>query len=1459
MDFIKKQFSLFIMFTMMFVSACLPVQKETQCGNNEAFNATQRKCVPVIGSASTNTVFIKSKTPTNSYTLTLGDNPVEHSVSVSDVYNFGYSTQWNLRFTSSVSSVYNFSSDAVSTNTLTYNFLPPTASTPNLAGSYVIECVVLDQDGGTQLDSVSWTVQVGAQATPQLVNPSPASSAVTFPSNDTSETFTMDIQNDDSQTGIYTWYVNSIAVSGPTTFLGSPNPFPLTYTLDPANDLGSGIHTVELIITQLTDPTVIYDTHIWIVNVVDPDLPTISSASPAFSNTLINIDGVDYASFGYLDQSYTTLNSLSPAGLCVTVDDYDKDGDGTSDLDYSMDINGQIIASSLDYGSNQVCVTSALVAQNLVSDQVGESRTVTFKTFKKGTSTLVEQKQWALSVLPKNSTPKISARDDGTHTLDCVGLTDEALNVTGCELTQSVDANGDGDYTVGADDTDNTARVVINVKDFETYSVGASTTHGEDNIEVIFQIKKSTESSYQDLDGTSALSVNDCYQESGTAKTAGSATPSSGYDTVYVCEVGVNAFNTTTNEPIEAGTYNLKAFVRDAGSSFAPGNIQESNQVSWTIAVEEVRTDATVQTQVTTTSQINSYVEVSDATCTVSGAVLDTSTATVSENDYIKVHTIVKDNERDNLQISLRMTNGVSGGESFVVPLNDVTASYSVPAGESTGYVDIESCFKIPEWAVDGSAATSGTVNIIADIIEITDSLTVDNSTTDGTFTIVVNNDNPVPQFADSTDVTLSPSDSALTAGSDIIVFSGYPFEVDPPVYTDASVIDGDNVTWQWQYCIGTIAACAPNENYTSGNTNPNGSWVSISNANDTGNSSSENITWTPNPRIPAGTNVHLRICLGDDGGNPNDCSSASSGTFAGSFKVYQNIKAFPAQLDVAGYSGNELATWYDETNDTLYHATTSGTTIRVQKFQRSSTAGEKQIEEVHEIAFNSEEPAKTSDIPTQLSMSGIDGSSLYVAYKVTDQVTSAPQVRVRRIDISDDKLSFNYGGLFNGSGDSNDMVSSEPADGNTSLSTTGNADLIVSFAGHSGAVPADSITFNMADGTTAVVNYCAGSCVDNITAASDLQTQLLANNSIAEEFDISVSGTSVTIDGPANGDYSDFGGISVNIGQIVIDTANDRWYVPYAATSSLNLYFGGNASLDMTNFVASSQPVAGAGSVNQEVASAIDSSGNVIIGSKNSSGNLNVFRVDSSFSLVDNVSNVFTFTGSEEIYGISISSGLNDDVYIACINQNNVTGLEYLSAAVFDGGGIASYAATTTFSSSNYLAQPGIEEVKIVGHPSEDGIAILAITTNADHRATSASADGSGIPREAHLFRLINGDPVSFSSDPVLGAYNSSTTNLTSPALNENPTIDLNSTSLGSISVTPIFNFLVGHTDSTSTAGTEDSTEPVMWFSFHENNPGTGTRIIHGMYNIDAENMSTDASSVDDTQNGNFPSFVEN
>lgn len=1465
MKILGKNYSIFITLTMLFVSACLPVQKETQCGNNEAFNATQRKCVPVIGSASTNTVFVKTKTPVNSYTLTLGDNPVQHSVSVSDVYNFGYSTVWNIRFTSSVSSIFNFSSDGVANNVLTYSFLPPTEATPSLAGSYVIECVILDQNGGTQLDSVSWTVQVGAQATPTITNRTPNIPSISVFSTSTSEAFSADISNPDGQSGIYTWYVNDVAVTTPATFIGGST-IPTSITVDPLNDgLGEGLHTVELVVTQFSDPSVIFDSYTWVLNVVDPALATISSASPGFDNTLIAINGVSYSSNGYYDSSF---NSIFGTGICFTLDeaDADKDGDGNYDLDYSLLINGTNITGQLPYDTQTKCVTTALPALTLVSDQVGEARTVTLRTFKAGTSTVVEERQWAMTVIPKNSSPVISIRANSEHS-SCLGLVDEALSVTGCSVIQSADDDGDSSYnTASSDDVDNNFTIVINVKDFESYAVTPSSDpFGEDDMEVIFQIKKSTDASYQDLDGTSILSLDNCYQGTSTAKTAGSGTPSAGYDTTYICDFGVNAFNPVTQEPLEAGSYDLKAFVRDSGSIFAPSNIQESNQVTWSIEVTELQSQALIQAQANTGtgSTTASWVERADASCNGLGTEV-TETSSVDENDNIIVHTIVKDVERDNIQYSIRMENGVSGGDSFVVPLTDSSATYSAGA---QGYIDIESaCFSIPEWVVKGSDNLTKDINVFIDINEYTDAGFA--SSDSETLVIEVNNDNPIPVFGDASDVALSPASGSLTAGSDIIVYSGYPFEVDPPSYSDASSVDGAIVSWQWQYCIG---ACTSNLNYTAGNTNPVGSWVSISNANDVGSPGNENIIWTPNPRIAAGTNVNLRICLGDDGGNPSDCSAAA--TSPGSFKVYQNIKAFPAQVRADGYSVRELATWYDVTDDTLYQATTSGTQIRVAKFQRTTTPGSKVMEQIHEITFNSEIPTKTSDVPTQLSMTGINNGtngSLFISYKVTDQSTGAPQLRVRRIDISNDKLSFHYGGLYNN--DTEDLVSNLPVSA-TTFNVTGNAQLIVDFSGWGGSLPVTTESFDIittSDGSTAeTVQYCNPSCATVAAATASLTAAITGNANLNQELFVVDTGSTVEIYGPPRLDYADFGGISVNIGQIVINEGQERWYVPYAGTSSLNIYYSGQALSDMTTTVPSNQPVAGAGTVNQEVANAVDSAGNVIVASKGSSGNLDVYRVNgTSFALNGSASNVFTFTGSEEIYGISVGVGVNDDIYIACINQNNVTGLEYLSAAFFDGANLAQNNSTTTFTTSNYLAQPGIEEVKIIGHPSEDGVAILGVTTNSDHRETSASADGSGIPRQAHLFRLFNGDTTNFTAPPTLGSYNSSTTNLTSPALNVEPVVDLNSNQLGSISMVPGFDYAtspytdtIGHENDSSTPATEDSAEITVWFSFHESDTGApnGTYIYHGQYNINAENISTDASSVDDSQDGNFPSFVEN
>src|SRR5690554_5154813 len=137
--------SLTLMFSLalsLLLSGCLPEQRTTQCAKNEAFNATKRACVPVLGAATSNTIFIKSKYPKSDYTTSIVGSMVEHGVAVSDIYNLGYNIKWLMRFTSNAST---HTSALVASNISTYTFNP---SVSYGAGQYILEAIVTSKDTG---------------------------------------------------------------------------------------------------------------------------------------------------------------------------------------------------------------------------------------------------------------------------------------------------------------------------------------------------------------------------------------------------------------------------------------------------------------------------------------------------------------------------------------------------------------------------------------------------------------------------------------------------------------------------------------------------------------------------------------------------------------------------------------------------------------------------------------------------------------------------------------------------------------------------------------------------------------------------------------------------------------------------------------------------------------------------------------------------------------------------------------------------------------------------------------------------------------------------------------------------------------------------------------------------------------------------------------------------------------
>ena len=1383
----KLKFYLNILFliSLSLVASCLPLQKKTQCGDNEAFNPTRRQCVPVVGASTTSTVFISSKTPSNSYTTDVSGAIVSHSAAVSDVYEYGYSTHWVLHYNNNTTII---NDQVMATNTLSYNFNPA-----NLfgVGNYVLELILFDEDGSNQLDSITWTIVIDDEAPPELVTPSPASTAFSYDTDDTSVTHSLQLNNPDSQAGNFTWYIDGMSVgSGSFTSLDSS----LSTTFNPQT-LGTGLHTVEL---ELTSSTGMYfDSYTWTINVTDPDLPIITTTTPDHLNAIDVIDGISFVAGGYRDASNVALTQI-----CVDIDDWDKNSDGISDVDVQFLVSGTSVHSGTFTASNQYCYNN-FPTITLSNPDIGEAKQLTIKTVRAGTSTLVDYRLINLSVRPKNIRPIISISDTNTSSgLGCTSSSD--VYYTGCTMVQSVNLNQDTegapyDFTDtnvfgSSDDIDNQMSFALSL-DYDP-DISAET-----DFEVIFQMKKVTDAFYSDMDTTNAYTTSDCVYSA--ADTKGSISNKG------ICTLNMDAFN--ANGPIEPGNYIIKAFIRDTGSTWAPGNQKESNTVTWELAVTEYQSNAIdiADQQLTAPAAAGeSWIEESNASCTSTSNLLNTTTPG-AENGYIIVHTAVTDFERDDFYISISMSNGVLGvGNTSVVPTtlvsridNDLTYTVS-------------NCFKVPEWAVSGAA--SDIVDITVQISDKPDTETAQSATK--TFEVLINNNNPVPTFADNSDVDYSSGGATPK-----YVVAGFPFTIDPPSYTDASLYDGKNVTWQWQVSTDGTGT----------------TWSDIPEAN-SDNMSNTTLVWTPDPHTTlAAEQLYLRLCLGDDGyGNDTDCSNASA------TKVYQGITVYPSvhtvQASIAdNSSGSELASWYDPVDDVIYVAYTTGTNIFVEKLSFDSNG---QWQTDHSISFSTEEPTKTSVTATNLSMDGYnDGSavtpsgnhrSLLIAYQVTTAVTETPEFRVRRIYIDNGKLSFHYVGLYNSTNTTGDLISTDANfDAGASVSEGANADqTVVTFT--------DFATLNTTPGTitinsqtlTYATDYCNPTCSDNVDAASELEAAINNHATLSKELVATHSGgSSLTIYGFPRADYYDeVSEITPVIGDIKIDDASPpNWYLPYSnAFSSLSLYVakGTNANQHLTSTVVAHSSIT-SNTFNQEIANTFTPGGELAIAAKGSSGNLDLYTLDPATLAVNQTQlGVFNLDGYQEVQNISVSSkmhsnGLTELIWVSGLSLKS-DGVTFLNAAVFDASDFTTYAQNPDFATYPNSYITSLDKVQISARAGMAEEAVVTLTTNALHSN----------PNEAHLLKL--------TADIATPAI--SLKDYNGPKLNNNDTVE------GAvIFATPIFADITrGSVGATSSENEKDS----LFFMWHEDDGGN--QIQSGIFNIEDENITTQSTGV----NGSYP-----
>ncbi len=1334
-------------------ASCIPQTKETQCKKNEAFDSARRKCVPVLGAASTNTVLITSKSPAQSYTTNINSGSVTHSISVSDSYNYGFTTVWKVSFVNNSTVINNVT---VSTNTLDYTFNPNALYG---VGSYVLEAIVLNQAGNTQLNSRSWNITVSSLAIPTLINPTPAGTAASYNTNITSATHTLFINNPDNQSGNYIWRVDGSTVNS-GTFTGSTTN--LNYTLNPSL-LSLGLHTITLELNN--GASSVYSNYLWTIAIIEPNLPTVVSTTPSHLTGISVVDGENLVLGGYLDPTNAPYNQF-----CVDVNNFDLNGDTISDIDIRWEINS-VTVNSGTFAANQYCVTS-LPAINLINPTIGESKELKAIIYKAGTTTIVDYRAWSLSVRPKNIRPQLTISSANTSAaLGCnpVGGGSTNVNYTGCTMTQSTPA------------FDNSRFFAFDLVDPD---IGNPITN-DTAYSVVFRLQN------QDLDGVSnTLSASNCTYALGAA--LGSAK--------LRCQLSMDAFG--TNGPLPAGNYTLKAYVIDNGSPWTATS-EQSNEVSWEVAVTEFQSSNSIaiapQTVLAIPPANLSYVELSDNSCATTNNVVSnvTSANNAVENGWIKINTFVRDEERDDFSITIEMANG---NPAFPGSFITVAPTQNITRVDDIEFYHVQSCVQVPEWAVWNQA--DGVVDLRVTVTDAPTNPLLTQYSDIEIFQIFVENNNPAPGFADNSTLTLG-------GGTWIDVFAGFPLLITAPSFSDASTIDGNNVEFKWQVQVN------------------GGGWADIPNANSS-NQSTAQLVWTPSPFMnPAGDNIELRLCLGDDGFGNNLAACVES-------KTYDGITAYPSVVQVtatdnldasfkAHSSGNNLATWYDATNENLYVAYSSGIEVIVEKKRLDTGTGA--FETAHSIRFDSEEPTKVSVAPTNISMTGIDGASLFIAYKVASSPSAVPQMRVRRIDLTNDKLGFHYVGLYNAVDTGNDLVANEFNLPTAIFSQSGNNGVNINFTGQ----PANGDNFEI-NGVNFVYgpgnDFCTSTpstvdCPDTTAVATNLAQAIndSTSNEIAEVLSASAAGTTTTIIGPHISDYYDeINRITPVVGQIRVQGTN--WYLPYAnATSSLaiGIMHGNNANQNMT-LSSVSHTNTTSNTFNQSIANEFDSSGNMIMVTKNSSGNADVYRFNvPGFTIAQNINSLFNLTGFDHVDNLSLSIGAGSTdgfAYIAGISfdaSNN----SYLNAGIIDIANFANRTARSSFTTVNPLVAD-IDEVKIAADPVTPGRATIALTTE-------------GVA--THLGRLTF-NTASWTNSIAFNNYDS-------PKLNDNDTV------LGAkIAITPIFNLTKGASNEASVTGIPDNNKNVLFFSFHENDSGNNV-IKSGMFNVTPTTITTDSDGV--------------
>lgn len=1136
------------------LAACLPQEKTTQCSAGQAYNATQRRCVTTQANSS-ESISISSVSPTSSYAISNSDPSITHSIIVNDPFSLGYSIKWNLKQP-------NGSTLLVGTG-LSYTFVQSAFGT----GSYILEAQLLDSAGSKVLDTRSWTINLTSQATPSIsaTTPNPFSTTTTSAAT----TITAALSNPDAISNVnYEWYVNGTVTTDTGTF--SSTTATETFSFDPTSTAayyaGAGTYALQLVLKE-NGSGLQYDSYTWTISNNIPGFATASlgtatggtasgHTTPTTGSLITVIDQLDVFAGGFKSQA--TPTTLQDVDICLYVSDHTGvDGDNVY-VDFLVNGAGVPSATGLQFTSSgaggTICMGSAINAaggtyyMDIPSTIQVESRSITAVVYD-GFSGVTGQPSynggaeiarynWTARVRQQNAAPVITI-DTGNTTIGCT--TSGTTSASGCSITQdqavnialtvSDDADGDG------------------IQDYDPNSAADFQK---------FQVEFYLDG--QLLDSTNPSSSTDCYH------TFTDATPTQ--TTRYICSLTINSWD--ANGPVNPLTqsYTITAKVKDAQSPYAPATESDySNEVSWTIPVGNVAyaTDTLTLTPFGIVTGTDSVVTNTSAT------VVNDTAGTVAENDVVYFRVIVDDDQRDSHLIKIFRCD--DGAVACNTPA--LIAQKQVNSIDATNPRETVIAHQISQDAVKNTLYA----DVIYKVVVYSDSNSSPPIESFDTLYIDVDNYNPIPVLGG----TVNPSYN--TIATPMIAFAGFPITIDSGTITDASLADGENLSYQWVYS-------------TDGAT-----YNAISGA------TSKNLIWSPGSSIdfdtnPTGqVNIKVKLCVGDDGyhnttnaafspTNGNDCREAASDTNDWHFTVYSNI--YMGSSLATENSAGQTAVWIDPStkNPIVKYMAYVNTNkeIVVEKLVTTTTTGVKKgstrqtTEEISHIIFNSTtDPFFGSNEVTNLSITGdATNKSLYIAYMAP--VSSVDQVHIRRIDIREGKTGMTHPGVFGFDRGYDDMLDNfTPGPGlSEAMNGAGKLEITVNQSGD--AQPLMSVGFLSLSsyGTVetlsiAAGDFCTGSCASTTATATEIANAINASTLQSLQGVIATSaGAVVTIEGVYEGDYLQVDIGATDIGDIMVNKTAGKWQLPlidsdFTGTDKfkLSMYYG-----DLNTRLTNSSPV---------------------------------------------------------------------------------------------------------------------------------------------------------------------------------------------------------------------------------------------------------------------------------------------